>query len=99
MRFRKRVAQGRADEIRHLIPSLKWRKQYIANQRRRHSPEKKALAWLQVQAVSAVPLGFSKGDACGGKVWLVHQDEISGRIAPEKREPETRQQNKPRPAP
>ncbi len=36
-----------------------------------------------VQPVLAVPFGFTKGDACNGKVWLVHQDSIINRIAPE----------------
>jgi hypothetical protein len=36
-----------------------------------------------VQCVLAVPLGFTEGEACGGKVWLAHQHEILRRLAPE----------------
>jgi len=35
-----------------------------------------------IQPVLAVPLGFVDGDACGGKVWVLHQDELTDRIAP-----------------
>jgi hypothetical protein len=36
-----------------------------------------------VQPVLAVPYGYVDGDACGGKVWLVHQEQIPDRFAPE----------------
>jgi hypothetical protein len=36
-----------------------------------------------VQSVLAVPFGYVEGDACGGTVWLVHQDSLTERIAPE----------------
>jgi hypothetical protein len=36
-----------------------------------------------LQPVLAVPFGFTEGDACGGKVWLAHQDNILGRVAPD----------------
>lgn len=36
-----------------------------------------------VQPILAVPLGYTEQDACGGKVWLVHQDNLIDRIAPE----------------
>jgi hypothetical protein len=36
-----------------------------------------------VQPVLAVPLGFVQGDACGGKVWLAHQDNLISRLAPD----------------
>src|SRR5262249_40024184 len=36
-----------------------------------------------VQCVLAVPFGFTEGDACSGKVWLVHQDSVIDRVAPE----------------
>ena len=37
-----------------------------------------------VQAVLAVPFGFTDGgDACGGKVWVVHQEDLTDRLAPE----------------
>lgn len=36
-----------------------------------------------IQPVLAVPLGFVEGDACGGKVWVVHQEDIKDRLAPE----------------
>ena len=35
-----------------------------------------------VQPVLAVPFGFVEGDACG-KVWIVHQEDIARRLAPE----------------
>ena len=31
----------------------------------------------------AVPFGYTYGDACDGNVWLVHQDTMTDRIAPE----------------
>jgi hypothetical protein len=37
-----------------------------------------------VQGVLAVPLGFTKADACDGKVWLVHQENLISRLAPKK---------------
>jgi hypothetical protein len=37
-----------------------------------------------VQPVLAVPLGFTEGAACGGKVWLAHQDDLTERLAPER---------------
>jgi hypothetical protein len=37
-----------------------------------------------VQAVLALPFGYTYGDGCGGTVWLVHQDDIVERLAPEK---------------
>lgn len=40
-----------------------------------------------VQAVLAVPLGFVDGDprgACGGKVWVVHQEDLPDRLAGER---------------
>lgn len=36
-----------------------------------------------VQPVLAVPFGFTQADACGGKVWLVHQENTAERLAPE----------------
>jgi|GEM_PF-3210124 len=36
-----------------------------------------------VQPVLAVPIGFTDGDACDGKVWLVHQWDIIERLAPD----------------
>jgi hypothetical protein len=36
-----------------------------------------------VQTVLAVPFGYTERDACGGKVWLVHQENILDRLAPE----------------
>jgi hypothetical protein len=36
-----------------------------------------------VQSVLAVPFGFTEADAKGGNVWLVHQENINDRIAPE----------------
>jgi len=36
-----------------------------------------------VQPVLALPIGWTDGDACGGKVWLVHQWDIGKRLAPE----------------
>jgi hypothetical protein len=38
-----------------------------------------------VQAVLAVPHGYVKGDAAGGKVWVAHQDDLVKRLAPEGR--------------
>ena len=35
-----------------------------------------------VQPVLAVPFGYVEGAACGGKVWVRHQDDITSRIAP-----------------
>jgi len=37
-----------------------------------------------VQSVLAVPFGFTTNDACDGKVWLVHQENVVDRLAPEK---------------
>jgi hypothetical protein len=39
------------------------------------------LPWLQ--PILALPFGYTEGDACGGKVWLVHQWDIADRLAPE----------------
>jgi hypothetical protein len=36
-----------------------------------------------LQPVLAVPFGFTEGNACGGKVWLVHQDDILNCLAPD----------------
>jgi hypothetical protein len=36
-----------------------------------------------IQPVLAVALGHTEGNACGGKVWLVHADTIADRISPE----------------
>lgn len=36
-----------------------------------------------VQAVLALPFGYIDNDACGGKVWLAHADNLADRLAPE----------------
>ena len=36
-----------------------------------------------IQPVLAVPFGFIEGDACGGKVWVVYQEDLKDRLAPE----------------
>jgi hypothetical protein len=36
-----------------------------------------------VQAVLALSFGYVERDACGGKVWLVHQENVLKRLAPE----------------
>jgi len=36
-----------------------------------------------IQPVLALPIGYTEGNACGGKVWLVHQWDIVKRLAPD----------------
>jgi Nuclease-related domain len=36
--------------------------------------------WLQ--PLLAVPFGFIEGDACGGRVWVLHQEQLMDRICP-----------------